>query len=338
MAKVSVLIPARNEPYLTQTLRDLYKNAAGEIEVIVILDGEKQPEYKLPKYRGLQIHKTDRIRGLRYCVNMAAKLATGKYIMKMDAHCTIGEGWDEILQADCADNWMVAPSRFMWDAPTWTFKTDADGTKTRIDAHYYFYPYIRPYNPRLTSRPWPERAEARKDVLIDTDMSCQGSLWFMHRSLFERLGGMNEYGYGTFSSEPEELGLKIQLGPVGGEVMRNKNTWFAHWQKPAAQWWNMPADLVGRVSDYERLAGNWYCFDHWYNNRWSGRVHDFEWLIEKFWPVPTWPDNWRALPAQYTRYAVKEYPPYIPESSATMDIMGDAPFRVAKREHERARA
>ncbi len=23
-------------------------------------------------------------------------------------------------------------------------------------------------------------------------------------------------------------------------------------------------------------------------------IHDFEWLLEKFAPVPTWPENWRA--------------------------------------------
>jgi hypothetical protein len=29
------------------------------------------------------------------------------------------------------------------------------------------------------------------------------------------------------------------------------------------------------------------------NNRWEKQVKSFEWLIDKFWPVPTWPDDWK---------------------------------------------
>jgi hypothetical protein len=39
-------------------------------------------------------------------------------------------------------------------------------------------------------------------------------------------------------------------------------------------------------------------------NKWKERVHDFGWLVEKFWPLPTvetkmrgekyvWPENWK---------------------------------------------
>jgi len=48
VAKVSVLIPARKEPYLLQTIDDLFANAAGEIEVITVLDGPL-PDYEIPK-------------------------------------------------------------------------------------------------------------------------------------------------------------------------------------------------------------------------------------------------------------------------------------------------
>jgi hypothetical protein len=29
------------------------------------------------------------------------------------------------------------------------------------------------------------------------------------------------------------------------------------------------------------------------NNRLESRVHDFDWLIELFWPLPGWSENWR---------------------------------------------
>jgi len=45
---------------------------------------------------------------------------------------------------------------------------------------------------------------------------------------------------------------------------------------------------------------------YWTENKWEGRVHNFDWLIDKFWPLPTehnrhriekyyWPDNWRKF-------------------------------------------
>ena len=38
MPKTSVLIPARNEPYLVKTIEDVFQKAAGEIEVIAVLE------------------------------------------------------------------------------------------------------------------------------------------------------------------------------------------------------------------------------------------------------------------------------------------------------------
>jgi hypothetical protein len=34
-------------------------------------------------------------------------------------------------------------------------------------------------------------------------------------------------------------------------------------------------------------------------NAWPERAHNLEWLVEKFWPVPTWPDNWLDLQRVY---------------------------------------
>lgn len=39
MAKVSILIPSRNERFLPQTVDDIFAKAAGDIEVVAVLDG-----------------------------------------------------------------------------------------------------------------------------------------------------------------------------------------------------------------------------------------------------------------------------------------------------------
>ena len=333
MSKVSVLIPSRlgtnKEAYLWNTVDDLFDNAAGEIEVIVIVDGD--PPKKRPRRKGLKVRCNKTVKGNRYNVNKAASLATGKYIMALDDHCTVGEGWDEILQADCKDTWVIVPRRYWFDAPTWSIKD-----QPHVDAMYYCYPFARPYKPRLTCRPWPERAEGYKDKQIVEDMGFQGSCYFMTKEHFtDRLGGLNEHGYGTFAHDAQEIGLKTWLGPWNGKVIRNKNTFYAHWSKPGTHWSGDP-EVAGRTPDAEREAGYIYCFDYWYHNRWGDRAHDFDWLIDKFGQLPNWPENWQGMESQYTRYPMYSgYATYKP-GSATGDVAGNVPYREAvRKERER---
>ena len=311
-AKVSVIIPARVEPYISETIRDVMDNAVGDIEVILVLDGII-PDYELPVDKRLRIYHNSKPLGLRPCVTAAMDVARGKYVMKVDAHCTIGEGWDKILKADCEDNWVVVPRRYWFDAPTWSIIKD----RPRVDAVRYLYPFKQVYRPRLTARPWPERAEEEKDEMITEDMSYQGSLWFMERKHWHRIGGMNPSdGYGTFGEEPQEIGLKTQLGPWEGKVMRNKNTWYAHWSKPGIHWTTDP-EIAGRVPTTEFWAANAWAFDYWWFNRWEERTHDFQWLIDKFSPVPKWPENWKWLWKQYDRYEYKRPPKILGEAIDT---------------------
>lgn len=290
MSKVSILIPTREEPYLRRTVKGLLDNAAGEVEVIITLDGPQK--VNLHDDPRIVILKHDRPKGRRQATNTAVRAATGKYIMKIDAHCTVGEGYDEILKADCEDNWIVAPKRFNLDVNNW--KVMAPRPKP-VEANYLIYPYLNPYRPKLTCRPWPGRSEARKEMLIDEDMSFMGACWFMHKSHWERLGEMEDEGYGTFVNEPEEICLKTQLGPWEGKVMRNKKTWYAHWSKYADKFWvNNAPGRIGWLEENEWHRGFAFGADYWFHNRWPGQVHSFEWLIEKWWPLPAWPQDWRS--------------------------------------------
>jgi hypothetical protein len=295
-AKVSVIIPARVEPYIRETLKDVLDNAAGDIEIILVLDGVI-PDYELPEDKRLRVFHNSKPHGLRPCLNAAIDVAKGKYIFKLDAHCTVGEGWDKILKADCEDNWIVVPRRYWFDAPTWSIKD-----MPLVDAMAYIYPFTKVYKPRLTARPWPERAEKYKDEMITEDMSYQGSAWFMQREHWKRIGGMDPNdGYGTFGEEPQELGLKTQLGPWEGKIMRNKKTWYAHWSKPSIHWHTDPV-IAGRVPDEEFKRANNWAFDYWWNNKWDKQTHTFQWLAEKFSPIPKWPDNCKWLVTQYDRH------------------------------------
>jgi glycosyltransferase involved in cell wall biosynthesis len=290
MSRVSILIPSRNELFLKKTVEDILEKATGDIEVIPVLDGYDRAEHPvLPDDKRIRTIVHDVSKGMRTSINEAASIATGKYLMKTDAHCLFGPGFDEILQRDCEDNEIIIPRRYSLDAENWKLND-----KSPVDSMYYFYPFTpgHEHDPGLHGRTWSERREFLKDKTVYEDMTFQGSCWFMWKEHFvDRIKGMDNIGYETFMGEPQEIGFKTQLGPWHGRVMVNKNTYYAHLHK---------GKQYGRMyflSSSERLRGNAYSFDFWWNNRWEERIHDIEWLIDKFWPLPNWPENWKEIKA-----------------------------------------
>ena len=292
MAKVSVLIPSRNELFLRKTIEDVLSKARGEVEIIAVLDGY-WPDPPLPDHKNLKLIHRSEPRGMRDGINSAAAIAKGEYLFKCDAHCMFSEGFDEILKADyLEDNWLLIMRRLSLDAVNWVINE-----KEAIDYEHYFYPFLHPDDLGLHARPWMQRARERKDILLDEDASWQGSFWFTSAEHFrERIGGLTEVGWRTFMAEPQELGLKTQLGPWEGKIMRTKRAWGAHLHKGHSQW-KVDEAMSGRISASERSQCNAYAFDYFWRNRWEGRAHDIEWLIDRFMPMPGWPLDWRELKA-----------------------------------------
>ena len=280
MSKVSIIIPSRNERFLSQTVDDVFNKASGEIEVIVVLEGY-WPDPQLEERDNLIILHRGRAKGLRAAVNAGASIATGEYLLKCDAHCMFAEGYDETLKADCEPNWIVIPRRYSLDAENWKIE---DNGKPPRDYHYLCYPN-KDHDGGMHGVEWWGRGRQRKDPQYDIDdtMSFQGSCWFMYKSWYtDFLGGMDETGYGTFSQEPQEIGNKTWLG--GGAIKTNKKTWYAHLHK---------GSRYGRmysISSREIVNGHNYSAFYWMSDVWEKRVHDIKWLIEHFNPVPTWPE------------------------------------------------
>lgn len=289
--KVSVLIPSKNEIYLNQTIQGLLDNAAGDIEIIVNLDGYWPTEFILTsgEQKGVTFHQemiTDpRVlyihrgegRGMRTGINSAASLATGEYLLKSDAHCMYDKGFDEKLKADMQDNWIVIPRRKRLDADNWSIQ---DVGKPDVDYEFL----SSPSHEGAKGQIWNERIKERLDIPeyeIDEDLSFQGSCWFMKKDYYwNELDGMQVEGYGEFVREAQELGLKCWLS--GGKVMINKRTWYAHLHK---------GPKYGRmyfIDKHGMVDGERYCDDYWFNNRYPKAIYDLAWLIERFSPVPGW--------------------------------------------------
>lgn len=290
--KVSVLIPARNERFLIPTVQDLLQHATGDLEVIAVLDGY-WPDEPLPDDKRLIVLHHGQPRGMRAAINHAAAVAKGDYLLKCDAHCSFETGFDEVLAAECEENWLVIPRRDRLDAETWTRQETG---KPVIDYHYLSCPITNKEGYSMHGAIWNARTLARLDkpeYEIDETMSFQGSCWFMSRKHWDWLGGMFEDGYGTFTQEPQELGNKTWLG--GGQVMVNKRTTYLHLHK---------GKKYGRGYTQDRAevkAGHLYSARYWMHNQWPERVRDLEWLVDRFWPVPTWPDDWQVRRDEYVR-------------------------------------
>ncbi len=279
MGRLSIIIPSRNEQFLVPTVNDLLAKAAGDIEIIVVLDGYWTDLPSDPRVKVL--HRGTAL-GMRPAINGAVQIATGTHLMKLDAHCMVAPGFDDVLRADYhEDNWVLIPRRERLDPERWA-KTE-DG-RPPIDAHFLSYPYERPGDPScgLHGTEWRARQAARRDVLLDEEMSSQGSCWVMSRAQWARVGPLDGVHYGSFIQEFQEIGLKTWLG--GGACMVTKRTWYAHLYK---------GKKYGRgysMQGFNHEAGRDYCTDFWMHDRpFFGRVYPLRWLIERFWPVPTWP-------------------------------------------------
>lgn len=289
--RVSVVVPSRNERFLCPTVNDILTKASGDVEVIVSLDGY-WPDPPLPDdKRIIQFHRGGHL-GMRPGINGGLACSRGEFVMKLDGHCMLDEGWDEKLKADCEDNWLVVPRRYRLEPEGWKLK---DVGKPPVDAHYLSYPHERPGDRTcgLHGTIWTERAKARQDILIDDEMSSQGSCWFTTRKWWERmLCPMEVAKYGTFAQEFQELGLKTWLGD--GEVKINKKTWYAHLHKGSKYGTGYGfSNRQWEAWKEEKEKARQFTISHWMNDRWQERTRDIEWLIDKFWPVPGWPENWR---------------------------------------------
>ena len=290
---VSVIIPNRNSPFVIKTIEDILAKAENEIEVVVNVD-ENWPDPLLEDKRVTYIHPGSP-KGMRLGINSCVALAKGKYIMKTDDHCAFGQGFDKILvENHLENNWVQIPRRYSLDAENWVINK----SRPHRDYMYLCYPQKgKNHDDGMHGVEWWERQRERTDPKYDIDdtSSMQGSCWFMTKDFFDNfLKGMQEYpvpgedGYGQFSQESQEIGFKTWLG--GGAMKVNKKTFYAHLHK---------GKTYGRMyhisgwNEYTVKASSWSAF-YWLNNKWEGRVHDFEWFVDTAFPgMPTWPADWK---------------------------------------------
>jgi glycosyltransferase involved in cell wall biosynthesis len=281
--KLSIIIPAFEEPYLNRTIDSLLANAAGEVEVIPVIDGYDPGP--LPKDSRVQPVVLKRNRGMRGAINAGLEAAKGEFVAKVDAHVAFAPGFDFILTRDMAPSHLIIPRRYSLDEDSWE---PARITRYFRDYHYFSAPVESESGYGMFVGEWKSRDRARRGIAVDETMAFQGSFWLAHRRYFlEQVGLLDDRPetYGPFSGDQLEIGLRYWLG--GGEIKVNKNTWYAHLSKRRHHY------LGGGFSrrhkgDAQALAGNEWAARHWTNGGDPGMLHPLSWLVERFSPVPTW--------------------------------------------------
>jgi hypothetical protein len=280
---LSIVIPSKNEVFLEKTIRDVLEKATGEIEVFPILDGYEPPKEEIvldPRVKYLRLFPTTYSKK-RLAINIVNEISTGEYLMSCDAHCMFDKGFDEVLTRDIEDNWVVVPRRQRLDAENWSLQTQVD-KRPPIDYEYLMWP--KKFNPpAFHGFKWDEKTLAKKDIMIDDVIEIQGSCWVMSKKHFRKMGFMQIEGYQGWGQEGEEICMTTWY--KGGRVVVNKNTWYAHLHK---------GPKYGRMYHLDRNEGRrsyMYTYDLWANKRRDFFVS----LVEKFMPMPGWPENWKDL-------------------------------------------
>jgi glycosyltransferase involved in cell wall biosynthesis len=290
--RVSVLIPSRTERFLVPTVESLLQRAKGDIEVAVALDGY-WPDPPLPEDpRVIAVHR-GAPRGMRAGLNAAFAASSGEFVMKLDAHCLLSEGFDLELKKHCGETDVLVPRRYALDPDTW------DRRRGRSPIDYQFLSYYENVGGSssndgdrggigLHGRTWDAKNKdpELKKKPVDELMSAQGSSYFLRRAYWEELELLDEANYGPFSSEFQEVGLKAWLGR--GRVLRVKTTWYAHLHKGRRFGRGYP--LSRRDSEKATAYTRKWITDE----AWAKQERPFRWLIHRFWPVPEWPQEWAA--------------------------------------------
>lgn len=310
---LSVVIPARNEMFLSLTVENLLQNIRGKTEIIVILDGAWADPGVPDAPNVTVIYHRDPI-GQRAAQNEGARVSNAKYIMKLDAHCVVDEGFDvKMMEAMRGhDNWTMVPKMYNLHAFDWIcpnghriyqgptpkgcLQCGKPMTRDIIFAPRWkressFYRFDK----TLHFQYWggfKDRPEGKPDIA--PSLSLQGSCFMLTRERYFALEVADEK-YGSWGQQGVEVALKTWQS--GGEVMVNKKTWYSHMFRTQGGDFGFPYhNPQSKIEEARKYSRSQFLEDKWEN---PNKIHSFQWVLEKFRPVPDW---------HYTSQAVKSKP------------------------------
>lgn len=303
-AQLSVLIPARNEEFLVNTINDLLENTGEETEIIVGLDGYWPPQPIKDNPRVKIFHVSEPI-GQRAMQNQLCRLSRARYVAKVDAHCSFDKDFGRKMLnffKEMGDDMVAVPimknlHAFDWVCPdghrhyqdkgnkctcgkpmekemVWLGKRRPESTSYRFDQEPHFQ-YFNEFKRR------PEYKETEKKGYNET-MSLQGSFFICTRHNYWKYELCDERA-GSWGNQGIELACSAWLS--GLRVLCNHKTWYAHmFRTKSENGFGFPYHQSDRNINKTKN----YIKDKFWNKKHSKQIHDVKWLVDKFAPVPGW--------------------------------------------------
>lgn len=294
---LSVLIPARNEEFLDRTIQDVLKNSRGNTEVIAILDGYLPSSPLTFDPRVTIIYNPVSV-GQRAGTNQAAKIAHGKYVMKLDAHVALDEGFDvkmiegfqrvgdnvtmiPIMRNLHAFDWVCEEGHRRYQSPSGPCESCGKPTKKDVvwiakksPASHSFR-----FDKTMHFQYWGAWAKTQTGDLRES-LSIQGSCFMLTKEKYFELDICSE-DFHSWGQQGVEVACKTWLS--GGRVIVNMNTWYAHMFRTRGSDFGFPySNPQDKVNENRELSRELFQKD-----KWPKAIHTFQWLLDKFNP-PDW--------------------------------------------------
>jgi ribosomal protein L37E len=300
---LSVIIPARNEVFLRKTIESVLENKRGNTEIIAVLDGA-WAEPGIDDHKDVTLIHRAESKGQRASMNEAARLSTAKWIIKLDAHCRVSEGFDVVLMDGAEYDTALVPTMYNLHAFDWACSRCGhrtyQGPKPTVCskcARQTPHEQVMVWEPRLSRKSefyrfdkdlifhywgsYSKRPEAEGDT-VET-MSLLGACFFMNRKRYWELGGADER-HGSWGQQGVEVALANWLS--GGRLATRRGCYFSHLFRTQPGFgfpYPQSQSAVDRARDYSR--------DLWLNNKWPKQTRPLSWLLERFAPIPSWHDE-----------------------------------------------
>lgn len=237
---VSVMIPVGkiDVQYLNRTVSNVINNATGPIEILSEFDGDGE--------------------GHRVLTNRMAAAAKGKYLLRLDCHSSMSEGWDARMKESCGPTTILTPMLDALDSETWTGKGRDMGLIILTNTMKNTYPMIM------------DSIEDR-EIEMET-MSIVGCTYMIQKEYYWHHHGCEEQ-LGVWGAGGLEWVLKVWL--TGGRVLLRTDTVCCHLFREGGR---TPFNLdIARLNKtFLELA------QRWNSGLGEGQTRPLSWLGKKF--------------------------------------------------------
>lgn len=297
--EVSVIIPVgRNEKEssYSRTIQSLINSSKEDIEILFLADGWKPKEslscLKLPQVRVLPSSTS---LGQRVQGNKGAALARGKYILRIDAHCKMSEGWDVKLKESCSDRTVLVCIIEPLNEETWKPKSGS-----------YSFVYMTPSG---KDKWWGSYHSKDNDQEVQPTMSLTGCGWFCKRDYYSK-HIIADGTLGKWGGIGPEVALKVEAS--GGDLLLHKGVRCGHLFNTSSG--GYPVTIATQTR--KALLRKYH--KHLYK------------LAQKFSPVPTWEDVREDYLENWERYFMYETVVTRKDKMETKDASGKVIKTVLK--------